>query len=92
MNNQMVVVIASKTLDRVEEWKGKRYGEQGAAMRNGGDFPQPIKVRVEEGHEYDPGEYVIDPRSYIADEMGNPKLKRIRLLPSGGASAPQKRP
>ena len=80
------VVIASKNLNRVEEWKGKHYGEQAAAMHNGGDFPQPIKVRVERGQEYEPGEYTFDPASFIADEMGNPKLKRVRLLPLGGAS------
>jgi hypothetical protein len=84
----IVVVIQSKNLNRVEEWKGKYYGEQSAAMRNGGDFPTPIKVRVERGHEYEPGEYTFDPASFIADEMGNPKLKRVKLLPLGGSSAP----
>lgn len=92
MNNQLIVMVATKNIDRVDEFKGKRYGEQSCAMRNGGDFPTPIKVRVEEGHEYEPGEYVFDPRSYISDEMQNPKLKRIRLLPLGGAVSPQKRP
>lgn len=84
---QLIVVVASKNISRVEEFKGKRYGEQSAGMLNGGDFPTGIKVRVEEGHEYDPGEYIFAPSSYIADEMGNPKLKRIRLLPLGGSSA-----
>lgn len=84
------VSVASKNLSRVEEWKGKKYGEQSAAMHNGGDFPQPIKVRVEQGHEYEPGDYTFDPSSFTADEMGNPKLKRIRLLPLGGASLPRK--
>lgn len=81
----VVVEVVSKRLSRVEPWKGKNYGEQGAAMHNGGDFPTPIKVRVQEGHEYEPGRYVFDPASFIADEMGNPKLKRVRLLPIGGA-------
>lgn len=91
MNNQLIVTVASTNLSRVENWKGKNYGEQSAAMHNGGDFPTPIKVRVEQGHEYEPGQYVFDPRSYIADEMGNPKLKRIKLLPLGGSSAPVKK-
>jgi helix-destabilizing protein len=84
-NLSVVVEVRSKQLNRVEEWKGKHYGEQGAAMYNGGDFPTPIKVRVEQGHEYEPGQYVFDPASFIADEMGNPKLKRVKLLPIGGA-------
>lgn len=82
----VVVEVRSKELRRVENWKGKNYGEQTAAMYNGGDFPTPIKVRVEQGHEYEPGRYVFDPASFIADEMGNPKLKRVRLLPVGGAN------
>lgn len=90
MSNQLIVLVKSKELHRVENWKGKNYGEQGAAMFNGGDFPTPIKVRVEQGHEYEPGEYVFDPRSYIADEMGNPKLKRIKLLPLGGSTIAKK--
>lgn len=85
------VEVRSKELKRVEPWKGKHYGEQGAAMYNGGDFPTPIKVRVEQGHEYEPGIYVFDPASFIADEMGNPKLKRVRLLPVAGGSATAKR-
>lgn len=90
-NLHVVVRVLSKQLNRVENWKGKNYGEQGAGMFNGGDFPTPIKVRVEQGHEYEPGDYVFDPASFIADEMGNAKLKRVRLLPIGGASAPVKR-
>lgn len=89
--NGIRVVVQSKTLTRVEEFKGKRYGEQSAAMFNGGDFPQPIKVRVTEGGEYEPGEYTFDPASFIADDMGNPKLKRVRLLPLGGASGPARK-
>lgn len=86
------VEVRSVELRNVDEWKGKHYGEQMAGMYTGGDFPVQIKVRVEKGHEYQPGMYVIDPRSYIADEMGNPKLKRVRLLPiSGGSSLAQKK-
>lgn len=84
------IEVKSKELRRVEEWKGKHYGEQSAAMFNGGDFPTPIKVRVEKGHEYEPGEYVFDPQSFIADEMGNAKLKRIKLLPVGGSAVVKK--
>lgn len=85
------IEVKSTELRRAEEWKGKVYGEQSAAMYNGGDFPTPIKVRVEKGHEYPPGEYVFDPASFIADEMGNPKLKRVKLLPVGGSSVPAKK-
>lgn len=93
MNNLSVVVeVKSKNLSRVENWKGKFYGEQGAAMYNGADFPMPIKVRVEQGHEYEPGQYVFDPASFTADEMGNPKLKRVRLLPISGSSTPARAP
>lgn len=85
------IEVKSTELRRAEEWKGKVYGEQSAAMYNGGDFPTPIKVRVEKGHEYQPGEYVFDPASFVADEMGNPKLKRVKLLPVGGSSVPTKK-
>ena len=90
MNQSIVVVVQSKNLQRVENWKGKNYGEQSAAMFTGGDFPTPIKVRVEQGAEYEPGDYTFAPSSFIADEMGNPKLKRIRLLPLGGSAVVKK--
>lgn len=89
MNQSVVVIVQSKNLQRVENWKGKNYGEQSAAMYTGGDFPIPIKVRVEQGAEYEPGEYTFAPSSFIADEMGNAKLKRVKLLPLGGSSKPK---
>lgn len=85
------VEVRSVELHNVDEWKGKYYGEQMAGMYTGGDFAVQIKVRVEKGHEYPPGMYVIDPRSFIADEMGNPKLKRVRLLPISGVHAGAKK-
>lgn len=91
MNSDMLkyiplVIVASKNTDRERPYNNKTYAEQGAAIHNGGDFPVPFKVNVEKGHEYEPGEYVIDPRSYTRDDMGNLKLKGVRLLPLGGAS------
>jgi hypothetical protein len=78
------VSVVSKTLHNVRPYQNKNYGEQSAAMHTGTDFPTPIKLNVQQGNEYDPGDYTFDPQSYIADEMGNPKLKRIKLLPLGG--------
>lgn len=86
MSNEIIVEVRTTQLDRVEAWKGKHYGEQGAAIYNGGDYPMPIKVRVEQGHEYQPGQYTIDPRSYTRDDMGNLKIKGLKLLPLAGSS------
>lgn len=85
--NMIRIEVRSKQLDRVRPYQGKNYGEQSAAIHNGHDFPLAFKVNVEEGKEYDPGEYTIDPRSFVTDQMGNLSLKRVRLLPVGGASA-----
>jgi len=89
--NALIVTVATKNISRVRDYKGKNYGEQSAAMHNGGDFPTPIKVPVLQGHEYEPGEYVIAPASYVADEFGNPKIKRLQLLPIGGSSQQAKK-
>lgn len=93
MNNVLaaIVVIQSTNLQDVKEFDGnkKTYGWQSAGIFNGGDFPLPFRVNVEKGHEYAPGEYVIAPRSFITDGMGNLKLKSIKLLPTGGSSKPK---
>lgn len=93
MSNDLLVrvVIQSTTLQDVKEFEGnkKTYGWQSAGIFNGGDFPLPFRVNVEKGHEYPPGEYVISPRSFIADNMGNLKLKSIKLLPISGSSKPK---
>ena len=86
----ITLTVLSTNLTDVDEFKGKFYGKQSAGMHNGGDFPTAIKVTVERGHEYPPGEYTFAPSSFIADEFGNVKLKRVKLLPLGGASAPKK--
>lgn len=85
--NEIRVVVASKDLGSYrKEYKGKFYGYQNAAIHNGGDFPLPFQVNVEAGHEYEPGEYTIDPRSFRVDERQNLVLKGVKLLPlSGGA-------
>jgi len=88
--NSVRVVVQSKNLVDVKEFQGKRYGWQSAGCFNGGDFPAPFRVNVLEGHEYDPGEYTIAPSSYRTDDMGNLKLKSIKLLPLGGASIAKK--
>lgn len=84
--NTIRIEIRSKRTDRSREYKGKTYAEQQAAIYNGGDYPTPFKVNVEVGHEYEPGEYTIDPRSFTVDEFGNLKVKGLRLLPLGGKS------
>jgi len=89
--NSIRISVASKNTDRSREYKGKTYAEQSAAIYNGGDFPKPFKVNVEAGHEYEPGDYTIDPRSFVVDEFGNLKVKGLRLLPLGGSSAAAKR-
>lgn len=86
--NVVRIEVRSKTLDRVRQYQGKNYGEQSCAIYNGSDYPLPIKVNVEQGREYEPGEYTIDPRSFTRDEMGNLKIKGLRLLPLGGSSRP----
>jgi hypothetical protein len=87
--NMIRVEIRSKNLVDVNEFHGKTYGWQNAAIFNGGDYPAPFRVNVQQGHEYDPGDYTIDPRSYRVDEMGNLKLKSTKLLPLGGTSKPK---
>lgn len=86
-NTTPVVEVKSTTLTRERDYKGTVYGEQTAAIHNGGDFPLPIKLNVRKGFEYPPGRYVIDPRSFTTDEYGNLKLSRVQLLPLGGTSA-----
>lgn len=85
--NQAIIEVRSTELTRVKEYNRKMYGTQHAAINNGGDFPLPINVNVEQGHEYPPGQYVIDPRSFTRDDMGNLKIKGLKLLPLGGTSA-----
>lgn len=85
--NAARVVVVSKDLHDESDFKNKKYGWQNAAIYNGGDFPLPFHVNVEKGHEYEPGEYTVAPASFIADEMKNLKLKRVKLLPLGGAVA-----
>lgn len=89
--NLIRVEVRSTNLIDVKDFQGKTYGWQSAAIYNGGDYPAPFRVNVQKGHEYAPGEYTIDPRSYRVDEMGNLKLKSTKLLPLGGSSAPAKR-
>lgn len=85
--NAIRVEIRSKNTDRARDYKGKTYAEQQAAIYNGGDYPTPFKVNVEKGHEYEPGDYTIDPRSFTTDQYGNLAVKALRLLPIGGSSA-----
>ncbi|MEH6416212.1 single-stranded DNA-binding protein [Pseudomonas sp. CGJS7] len=88
MANEIIIEVRSTQLDRLRPYNNKHYGEQGCAIFNGGDYPLPIKVNVEQGHEYPPGQYTIDPRSFTRDDMGNLKIKGLRLLPLGGSSKP----
>jgi hypothetical protein len=89
--NVIRVVVQSKNLTEVKDFKGKNYGWQGAAMYNGGDFPAPFRVNVQQGHEYEPGEYTFAPQSFVATEQGHAQLKRVKLLPLGGSSAPMRK-
>jgi hypothetical protein len=88
MSNEIVIEVRSTKTDRQRGFRDKQYADQGAAIYNGGDYPLPIKVNVEVGHEYQPGQYTIDPRSFTCDEHGNLKVKSLRLLPLGGSSKP----
>lgn len=89
--NAIIVEIHSKNLSREKPYNNKIYGTQSAAIFNGGDFPLPINVNVEKGHEYEPGQYTIDPRSFTRDDMGNLKIKGLKLLPLGGSSTQPKK-
>ena len=93
MANEIRVIVQSKNLSNVKKFdgNGKFYGTQSAAIFNGGDFPMPFGVNVEEGHEYEPGEFTLDPRSFQRDGMGNLKLAKLKLLPLGGGSLPAKK-
>lgn len=86
MSNEIIIEVRSTELSRVKEYNRKMYGTQHAAIYNGSDFPLPINVNVEQGHEYPKGRYTIDPRSFTRDEMGNLKIKGLKLLPLGGTS------
>jgi hypothetical protein len=82
--NTVEVEVKSTTLTNVQEYKGKRYGNQRVGLHNGSDFPIPFDVYVEEANPYPKGRYVIDGRSYTTDEKGRLVLKRLKLLPLGG--------
>lgn len=94
MSNAIRCVVQSTNLTNVKKFdgNGKFYGTQSAAIFNGGDFPMPFGVNVEQGNEYAPGEYTIDPRSFQRDGMGNLKLQKLKLLPLGGSSKPAGKP
>jgi hypothetical protein len=88
--NVIRVLVVSTALTNVKQFdqNKKFYGTQQAAIFNGGDFPMPFGVNVEQDHEYPPGDYTLDPKSFQRDERGNLKLKSLKLLPLGGSSAP----
>lgn len=82
------IVVASKdTGSYSKEYKGKVYVYQNAAIFAGGDFPLPFQVNVEKGHEYEPGDYTIDPKSFRVDDRQNLTLRGVKLLPIAGSSA-----
>jgi hypothetical protein len=58
---------------------GKTYGEQQAALHDGGDFPIPFKVNVEVGQEKKPGFYRFGRGSFGTDKFGNLVLGRLSL-------------
>lgn len=91
--NVVRVVVASVELSNVKQFdqNKKWYGTQQAAIYNGGDFPMPFGINVEQGHEYAPGEYTLAPSSFQRDERGNLRIKSPKLLPLGGSSAPLKK-
>ena len=60
---------------------GKTYGEQQAALHDGGDFPVPFKLNVEVGKERAPGFYKIARGSFGNDKFGNLVLSRLNLEP-----------
>jgi len=76
----MRVEIKSKTaLNQRTGNNGKVYGEQSAALHDGGDFPLPFKLNVEVGREHEPGMYAIAPGCHGTDKFGNLVLARVRL-------------
>lgn len=90
MSNEIIVEVLTTNTHAAKEYRGKTYAKQNAAIYNGGDHPTPFEVNVEVGHEYPPGQYTIDPRSIITDEMRNLKFKSLKLLPLGGNSGKAK--
>lgn len=87
MSNAIRIVVLSTNTTRPSTFQNKNYAWQSAAIYNGGDFPLPFNVHVEQGKEYPKGEYTLDPRSFQLDDKGNLRLKGIKLLPLGGTSA-----
>lgn len=90
MTNEIIVEVRTTATHAEKEYKGKRYAKQNAAIYNGGDYPTPFEVNVVVGSEYPPGQYTLDPRSIVTDEMRNLKFKGVKLLPLGGSSAKTK--
>ena len=62
----------------------KQYSirEQQAALDNGGDFPHPFVLNLEDKQPaYPPGEYTLDPSSVYVGDFNKLTLGRVKLLP-----------
>lgn len=63
---------------------GKSYSirEQNAALDNGGDFPHPFRIQLEDKQPaYAPGEYQLDPQSIYVGDFQRLSIGRVKLLP-----------
>ena len=82
----MRIEIKSKNLGNVRDYKGNPWGEQSAAIHGGGDYPTPFKLNVQQGKEYAPGFYELDPSGFGTDKHGNLLLNKVRLVPAAAAA------
>jgi hypothetical protein len=80
------VTVPSDKPEREYQFKDKWYGEQTAAIHTGGHYPLPFTVNSPKGEYYPKGEYTLDPVSFGTNDRGQLALKRIKLLPTSGAS------
>lgn len=83
----MYVEVKSKTSTNHRQGNnGKTYGEQQAALFDGGDYPIPFKLNREAGQELNPGRYRFARGSFGTDKFGNLVLGRLSLEPEAVAA------
>lgn len=89
--NAKIEIKSSAILEKTVRSKGGKeflIREQTGWIDLGKDYPQEIRVPIEQGnHAYQPGEYAIDPACLYVDRFGKLTLGRLRLSPAQQCSA-----
>jgi len=84
----MEVEIKSEVLSFLRNGtNGKTYGKQDAALHDGGDFPLPFQISVEQGKQYKPGRYKFGRGSFGTNKFKELSLGFLRLEPITPATA-----